>query len=82
MRLRPMYGTYIATLLGLAQSIENHNLAVSRNSVNTKVTETYRTPNRIVGYDVNWDNIGPKLCAIGTITGENSGIAELASCNK
>jgi hypothetical protein len=32
MRLRPMwpmYETYIATLLGLAQSIENHNLAVS-----------------------------------------------------
>jgi len=36
-------------------------------------------PKRTVGYDVSWDNIGPKLCAMGTITGENSGMAELAS---
>lgn len=38
------------------------------------------TPRIIVGDEVSWDKRGPKLWAIGTITGENSGIAELASC--
>jgi len=59
-------------------------LDISSNSFDTKVTETDRdrTPKRTVGYDVSWDNIGPKLCAMGTITGENSGMAELASCKK
>jgi len=56
-------------------------LDISSNSFDTKVTETDRdrTPKRTVGYDVSWDNIGPKLCAMGTITGENSGMEELAS---
>jgi hypothetical protein len=44
-----------------------------------KTRETHRTPKRIVGEDVNWDSIGPKLCAMGTITGENKGTAKLAS---
>jgi hypothetical protein len=57
-------------------------LDISSNSFHTKVIETHLTPKRIVGYDVSWDNIGPKLCAMGTITGENSGIAELASCKR
>jgi hypothetical protein len=57
-------------------------LDISSNSFDTKVTETDSTPKRTVGYDVSWDKIGPKLCAMGTITGENSGMAELASCKK
>lgn len=39
------------------------------------------TPIRIVGEELSWDKMGPKLCAMGTITGENNGIAELASYN-
>lgn len=39
------------------------------------------TPIRIVGEEVSCDKMGPKLCAMGTITGENNGIAVLASYN-
>lgn len=38
------------------------------------------TPRRSDGDDVSWDRRGPKLWAIGTMTGENKGMAELASC--
>lgn len=38
------------------------------------------TPARRVGEEKISDRSGPKLWAIGTRTGENKGIAELASC--
>jgi len=38
------------------------------------------TPVRSVGDDVSWYRSGPKFFVIGTITGENKGIAWLASC--
>jgi hypothetical protein len=39
------------------------------------------TPARRVGEEKISDRSGPKFWAIGTRTGENKGIAELASCN-
>lgn len=39
------------------------------------------TPSRTVGDDAICDRNGPKLWATGTRTGENKGIAELASCD-
>lgn len=38
------------------------------------------TPTRRVGEEKISDRSGPKVCAIGTSTGENKGTAELASC--
>lgn len=39
------------------------------------------TPRRTVGDDAICDRSGPKFWAIGTITGENKGMAKLASCD-